>query len=114
VSALLSGIAQRQSGGGAIVVDDIGSLITRRHNGLPFTTAGALAVETLGTVAYWHQGIPFNAAGRIVTALNAAVDRVGNGAAPFTTVGRLATGNGAISYVNEGVAYTATGQVAIN
>jgi hypothetical protein len=109
VSQLLQGLAN-----GAHIGRTSGSVAPdHNHNGLPFEADGQLAVQNAGVIDHYHQGLPFTAIGRLVTVNNAAVVRVGNGAAPFDANDRLATGTGAISYVNCGVPYTAAGQIAV-
>ena len=83
------------------------------HNGIPYTSAGAIAVKNLGVIDHYHQGLPFTDVGRLVVAFNGVTDRFNGGAAPFDTSNFLVITSGATTNFSGGVPYDATGRVAI-
>ncbi len=107
MSALLQG------NGSPIPITD--GVIAPDHidNGIPYTAAGAVAVENIGTIDHYHQGLPFTVAGRLSTAINGALVRIGNGAAPFNAANFLTLSTSAVDHFNSGVPYDANGRVVV-
>lgn len=85
---------------------------THFANGLPFTEAGALAIENLAPIDHYHQGLPFTPGGRISVALNGTVSYYGSGNAPFSAAGFLVLGTGPVDHYAGGVGFTASNQIA--
>ena len=108
MSALLN--ASPKVGGAVSFVDGI---VPPAHfaNGLPYEGDARLAVDVDGTIAHYHQGLGFSAAGRLVVTLTGPPTRIGNGAAPFDSVGRLVLSIGAVTHYANGVPYTADSSV---
>ncbi len=79
--------------------------------GIPFDSAGQIAVDNVGGIDHFWQGLPFTAVGRLVSAIDVAVDRIAPGGAPFTAAGRLVFGNGAVDHYSHGIPYTITNQI---
>ena len=82
------------------------------HNGLPFDSVDALAVDTVNAIDHYHQGLPFTALGRIVAVINGIVARIAPGGAPFDSGGRLVFSDLLTDHFSAGVAYTADNSLA--
>lgn len=111
MSALLQLVTPRGATGAINVVDGTG-VPDHFTAGLPYDSAGSLAIDTVSAIDHHHQGLPFTANSRIAASVGVAVADVGDGAAPYTAAGRLAFGTGVITHHNSGVAYLATQQIA--
>jgi hypothetical protein len=61
------------------------------HNGLPYEALELLGlqIDSISAIDHHHQGLPFTAAGRLAVDTNGVVSYFGHGSAPFTAAGRL-------------------------
>lgn len=85
------------------------------HNGIPFDSDGALAVQD-AVIRHYNQGLPFTESGRIAATMLGAVVNIENGAAPFTAESKLAIAGLAspITHYANGVGFTADSKVAVD
>ena len=97
---------------GAIPVD-LGSGVTDNpmaSQGLNLDSTGAIYAVADGVIDHYHQGLPFDENGRLVVTEDPKV-RVDQ-SIPFSVDGFMCLGDEGISYISQGLAYTALGAIA--
>jgi len=83
------------------------------HNGLPFDSAGGLAVDQINNIDHYHQGLPVTVQGRLVVISSVIPTRISPGGAPFNAADRLCfIDNVTIDHVSAGVGYSADNQLS--
>ena len=97
---------------GALPVNiGVGAIVSPiASQGLNIDATGAVYAVSDGVIDHHHQGLPFDENGRLVVTEDPKV-RVDQ-SVPFSADGFMCLGDGGISYVAQGLAYTALGAIA--
>jgi hypothetical protein len=114
VSSLFQ-VSTRAIGGGAVkFVLGVGPIVGgHMSQGLWIDPGGAVfAVDNGGPAVNWNCGVPFDANGRVMITTTLAVDRIAPGPIPLASNGSVVWA-GLIDHYVHGVAYAATGALAV-